>query len=361
MQEWYRLNFMQLPEGTFVSHGSAQRDGFCLGSHRLPNPVLLAPMASITDLPFRRMALRFGAGLVVSEMIASQWLADGDPAATLRAEGAEDAGLHVVQLAGCEPRWLAAGARIAESAGADVIDVNMGCPAKQVNAGQAGAALLRDLDQATRLVDAVIGATRLPVTLKMRLGWDERAIVAPELARRAEAAGVAMVTVHGRTRSQFYQGRADWNAIAAVKAAVKIPVVANGDLTTYDDAAAMLAASHADGVMIGRGARGRPWFPGQVARFLASGERPADPPLALQRDLLLELYDEWLSRYGRPRGMREARKHIGWALEAAAISARRATEWIKTWRGRLLAETEPARVVRGINHAFDDVGCRMAA
>ena len=352
---------MQLHKGTFVSHGSPQRGGFCLGPHRLPNPVLLAPMASITDLPFRNMALRFGAGLVVSEMIASEWLADGDPAALLRAEGAGGAGLHVVQLAGCEAHWLGEGARLAEAAGADVIDINMGCPAKHVNAGQAGAALLRDLDQATRHLHAVIGATRLPVTLKMRLGWDEGAIVAPELARRAEAAGIAMVTVHGRTRCQFYQGRADWNAIAAVKAAVKIPVVANGDVTTYQDATAMLAASQADGVMIGRGARGRPWFPGQVARFPASGERPADPPLSVQRDLLLELYDEWLSRYGRPRGMREARKHIGWALEAAAFSSRRATDWIKTWRGRLLAETEPARVMRGINHAFDDVAWRMAA
>src|SRR5919106_1425261 len=191
-----------------------------IGPHRLGNPALLAPMAGITDLPFRRLARRFGAGLVVSEMIASERLAEGDAGAVLRAEG-EGVGLHVVQLAGCEARWLAEGARIAEAAGAAIVDINMGCPAKHVTSGQAGAALLRDLGQATSLIEAVIGAVQVPVTLKMRLGWDERSIVASELARRAEAAGVAMVAVHGRTRSQFYQGNADWRAIARVKEAVK--------------------------------------------------------------------------------------------------------------------------------------------
>jgi nifR3 family TIM-barrel protein len=331
-----------------------------LGPHRLPNPVLLAPMASITDLPFRKMAVRFGAGLVVSEMIASEWLAEGDASALLRVER-DGVALHVVQLAGCEARWLGLGARIAEAAGADVIDINMGCPAKHVNAGQAGAALLRDLDHAMRVIVAVTAATRLPVTLKMRLGWDASAIVAPELARRAETAGIAMITVHGRTRCQFYDGRADWNAIAAVKAAVRIPVIANGDLATYDDAIAMLAASQADGVMIGRGARGRPWFPGQAAHFLATGDRPADPPIMVQRDTLLELYDAWLALYGRARGMREARKHVGWALEAAALSCGRAADWAKTWRARLVTENDPARVVRGIDDAFADAAWRIAA
>jgi nifR3 family TIM-barrel protein len=266
-----------------------------------------------------------------------------------------------VQLAGCEARWLAEGARIAEAAGADIIDINMGCPAKHVTSGQAGAALLRDLDQATRLIEAVIAAARVPVTLKMRLGWDEQSIVAPVLARRAEAAGVAMITVHGRTRAQFYQGRADWRAISEVKSAVGIPVVANGDLTSFEDATAMLAASGADAVMVGRCARGRPWFPGQVGAFLATGSKPADLPLGIQRDVLLELYESWLSHSGEARGMREARKHIGWALEAAASSLGRSAAWAKGWRAGLLAETDPKRVLRGIGDAFDDLGWRAAA
>jgi tRNA-dihydrouridine synthase B len=330
-----------------------------IGSHYLSNRALLAPMAGITDLPFRCMAARFGAGLVVSEMIASEQLADASPEAMLKVEG-EGVGLHVVQLAGCEPRWLAEGARLAEAAGADIIDINMGCPAKQVTSGQAGAALLRDVDQAQRLIEATIAAVRVPVTLKMRLGWDEHSIVAPEVARRAETAGVAMITVHGRTRAQFYQGCADWNAIARVKAAVKIPVVANGDLNTFQDAQAMLAASRADAVMIGRGARGRAWFPGQVGEYLESGIIPADPPLAVQRDVLLELYESWLHRSGRARGMREARKHIGWALEAAAGSLGRTAAWAKGWRAALLSESDPSRVMHGIGNAFDELGWRTA-
>ena len=343
-----------------MTHASSERDGFAVGPHRLPNRVLLAPMASITDLPFRKVAARFGAGLVVSEMVASEWLAEGDATAALRAEG-EGVGFHVVQLAGCEARWLAEGARVAEAAGADIIDINMGCPAKHVTSGQAGAALLRDLDHATLLIEAAINAVRVPVTLKMRLGWDENSIVAPELARRAETAGVAMITVHGRTRCQFYQGRADWSAIARVKAAVNIPVVANGDLQSYDDARAMLEASGADAVMVGRAARGRPWLPGQIARFLQTGVRPADLAAHVQRDVLLELHDAWLSRYGSIRGIREARKHIGWALEALAVSCGHSTDWLKIWRGRLVTEVEPALVARGIRGAFDDVEWRAAA
>jgi len=332
-----------------------------VGPHRLPNRALLAPMAGITDLPFRRMVARYGAGLVVSEMIAGEQLAEGDPAAMLRAEG-EGVGLRVVQLAGCEARWLAEGARIAEAAGADIIDINMGCPAKQVTNGQqAGAALLRDLDHAVRLIEATTAAVCVPVTLKMRLGWDEHSIVAPELARRAEAAGVAMVTVHGRTRAQFYQGSAEWRAIARVKDAVSIPVVANGDLTNFSDADAMLSVSGADAVMIGRAARGRPWFPGQIGAYLATGKTPVDPSLAEQRDVLLELYEAWLHHSGRVRGMREARKHVGWALEAAAASLGRTAAWAKGWRAALLSENDPALVLRGISDAFDDLGWRSAA
>jgi len=332
-----------------------------IGPYRMANRAFLAPMAGITDLPFRRMALRFGAGLVVSEMIASEWLAEGDAAAQLRAEG-EGAGVHVVQLAGCEPRWLAEGARIAESAGAQIIDINMGCPAKRVTAGEAGAALLRDPDQALRLIETVVGAVRVPVTVKMRLGWDARSIVAPEVARRAEAAGIAAISVHGRTRAQFYDGKSDWSAIGRVKANVDIPLVANGDLCSYDDALAMREVSGADAVMIGRAARGRPWFVGQIGHFLATGEKRADPTLAVQRDALIELHEAWLAHYGRARGLREARKHIGWALEAAAgHCVEIARSWAKEWRARLLVEMEPARIARGIRDAFDEFGWKVAA
>ncbi len=331
-----------------------------IGKHRLASRAFLAPMAGITDLPMRRMAMRFGAGLAVSEMIASDWLASGNPSALLRAEG-EGVGLHVVQLAGCEAHWLAEGARIAEGAGADIIDINMGCPAKSVTSGQAGAALLRDVDEAERLIRAVVGAVKVPVTLKMRLGWDGNSIVAPELARRAEIAGVAMITVHGRTRAQFYNGEADWAAIAKVKSEISVPLVANGDLTTYEDAAEMRSLAQADAVMIGRGARGRAWFPGHVGRYLESGETPANPSLEVQREVLLELYEGWLSHYGAARGVREARKHIGWTLEVAARTAGRSSAEAKFWRSKLLAESDPARVKTGIAEAFDDFAWKQAA
>jgi tRNA-dihydrouridine synthase B len=294
-------------------------------------------------------------------MIASDWLASGDPSALLRAEG-EGVGLHVVQLAGCEACWLAEGARIAEAAGADIIDINMGCPAKSVTNGQlAGAALLRDIDQAEQLIRAVVGAVKVPVTLKMRLGWDENSIVAPELARRAEEAGVKMITVHGRTRKQFYNGEADWEAIARVKSEISVPLVANGDLTSYEDASEMRAQAQADAVMVGRGARGRAWFPGHVGRYLATGAIPEDPPLAVQRDVLLELYEGWLSQYGVARGVREARKHIGWTLESAASTACRTSDEVKAWRAKLLAESDAERVRHGICEAFDDFAWKQAA
>ncbi len=335
--------------------------GFSIGKHRLASRAFLAPMAGITDLPVRRMAMRFGAGLAVSEMIASEWLASGNASAMLRAEG-DGVGLHVVQLAGCEAKWLSEGARIAEASGADIVDINMGCPAKSVTSGQqAGAALLRDIDEAERLIKSVIAAVKVPVTLKMRLGWDEHSIVAPELARRAEGAGVAMITVHGRTRAQFYKGDADWAAIAKVKSEIAVPLVANGDLTSYDDATEMYALAQADAVMIGRGAQGRAWFPGHVGRYLATSEVPADPPLTVQRDVLLELYEGWLSQYGLTRGVREARKHIGWTLLAAAETAGRPEDDVKTWRAKLLAEDDPSRVRHGICEAFEDFAWKQAA
>src|SRR6185437_1114587 len=221
-----------------------------IGDITLANPVLLAPMSGITDAPFRRLAASLGAGLVVSEMTASNDLVNGRPMTRLRCE-ATGVGAHVVQFAGCETQWMAEGARVAEAAGADIIDINMGCPARHVTGGQSGSALMRDLDHALTLIEATIAAVKVPVTLKMRLGWDDRSLNAPELARRAEAAGVQMISVHGRTRCQFYTGRADWSAIRAVKDAIGIPLAVNGDIRTFDDAEAALAASGADIVMVG--------------------------------------------------------------------------------------------------------------
>ncbi|MDQ0504299.1 tRNA dihydrouridine synthase DusB [Xanthobacter agilis] len=328
-----------------------------IGPHLLPNAVLLAPMAGITDAPLRRMALRYGAGLAISEMVASNALLDGHPEMVLRAEG-QGVALHAVQIAGNDPYWMGEAARMAQGAGAGLIDINMGCPAKRVTTGAAGAALLKDLPLARRILDAVRAAVSVPVSVKTRLGWDEGNPTAVALARMAEDAGLAMVTVHGRTRSQFYTGRADWAAIRAVKAAVNIPVIANGDLNRAEDAALMLAASGADGVMIGRGAQGRPWFPGQVARTLADGRAPADPPLCAQRDVLLELYEGWLGLYGVRLGLRQARKHLSWALDAVGGTG---AEWTLNWRARLLTADDPEVVKAGIAAAYDELMWRAAA
>ena len=331
-----------------------------IGGIELANRVLLAPMSGITDAPFRRLAAALGAGLVVSEMTASDDLVNGRPMSRLRCE-ATGIGPHVVQLAGCEVGWMAEGARIAEAAGAAIIDINMGCPARHVTGGQSGSALMRDLDHALKLIEATISAVRVPVTLKMRLGWDDRSLNAPELARRAEAAGVQMISVHGRTRCQFYNGKADWGAVRPVRDAIRIPLVVNGDITSFDQAVAALEMSGADAVMVGRGAQGQPWLPGQIGRRIETGIVESAPSLTEQLKHIRALYDEVCSHYGLRIGLRHARKHLGWALQIAAQYSRTPATTLKSWRERILTSDSPHLVHRSLQDAFDDFAWSAAA
>ena len=335
--------------------------GIKIGNIETRNRVFLAPMSGVSDAPFRAVAHAHGAGLVFSEMVASEELVKARPDMVRRAAGGEGLSPFVIQLAGREAQWMAEGARVAEDLGADIIDINMGCPARQVTGGLSGSALMRDLDHAMTLVEATVHAANVPVTLKMRLGWDAGTMNAPELARRAEMAGVAMVTVHGRTRCQFYGGKADWAAIARVRDAISIPLVANGDGQSADDAKAMMKASGADAIMIGRGAYGRPWWPGVVANHLDPGSGTGEPELPEERRIVCAHHGAIISFHGDNHGNRIARKHVGWVIDRLAARCLIAPAEVSTWRIRLLQTKDNALVARGLVELYDHASDRRAA
>ena len=309
-----------------------------IGPITLDNPVILAPMSGVSDMPFRRLAKRCGAGLVVSEMIASQAMIRANRQTMKMATSCAEEFPMSVQLAGCEPEVMAEAAKLNQDRGAAIIDINMGCPVKKVVNGDAGSALMRNEKLAGDIIAAVVKAVDLPVTLKMRTGWDMDRRNAPTLARIAQDAGVQMVTVHGRTRNQLYNGHADWSFIRQVKEAVSIPVIGNGDINTFEDATEMLRLSGADGAMIGRGSYGRPWFPGQVAHYLATGERRPDPSLQDQFAILIEHFDSMIEHYGEETGCRLGRKHMAWYTKGLPGSAEFRNEVNKSLSAKAVKE-----------------------
>ena len=323
----------------------------------LDPPVFLAPLAGITDLPFRELVARFGAGLVVSEMIASQDLINAKPGVREKAELGFGVAGTSVQIAGCEAYWMAEAAKMAEANGARIIDINMGCPAKKVTstsgAGASGSALMREPDLAISLIKAVVEAVDVPVTLKTRLGWDDDMLNAPELVARADAVGIQMVTIHGRTRCQFYKGAADWGAISKVKEAVDIPVIANGDIVDTVTAKEALRQSGADGVMLGRGVQGRPWLPAVVASEIYGTAMPEIPSADAFIQMVSEHYDAMLSFYDTPLGVKVARKHLGWYMDEAGCD--------KPLRTAVLTAKTPAEVLRLLPDALGAGPERSAA
>ncbi|WP_406644680.1 tRNA dihydrouridine synthase DusB [Aliisedimentitalea scapharcae] len=326
---------------------------FTLGSTALNPPIALAPMAGITDRPFRDLVRSFGVGLMVSEMVASQEMVQAKPGVRERAELSADVENTAVQLAGRETHWMAEAARQVAGRGARIIDINMGCPAKKVTSGFSGSALLKTPDHALRLIDAVVAAVDVPVTLKTRLGWDENSLNAADVARRAQDSGVQMVTIHGRTRCQFYKGQADWAAIRAIKNAVSVPVLANGDILDSADAARAQEQSGADGVMVGRGTQGRPWLLAEIAHDLWGAPKPEIPSGSALIELVCDHYRAMLAFYGPDLGLRVARKHLGWYMDRAGTGTQ--------LRRAVLTQKDPGQVLALLPDALSDQGGQVAA